>query len=199
MRSGKGSVKYGSLLISLHWLMLLLMVAVYACIELRVLYPRGSGIREALKTWHFMLGFAIFALVWLRLLVRFLRPTPQIIPRPPGWQLLGAQLTEFAIYAFMIAMPLLGWAILSGENQPAPFFGVRLPALIGENEALAKQLEEIHETIGNVGYFLIVIHAAAALVHHYIQRDNALMRMLPWRSPKSKAHGRPTRYVSKTQ
>jgi cytochrome b561 len=167
---------------SLHWLMLLLIVAVYACIELRVLYPRGSDIREALKTWHFMLGLAIFALVWLRLLARFLVPVPEIVPRPPRWQLFVAHLTELAIYLFMIAMPLLGWAILSGENQSVPFFGVQLPALIGENKALAKQLEEIHETIGNVGYFLIGIHAAAALVHHYIQRDNTLVRMLPFRS-----------------
>jgi cytochrome b561 len=191
MRSKAYSAKYGSLLISLHWLMLLLIVAVYACIELRVLYPRGSGIREALKTWHFMLGLAIFALVWLRLLARFLGPVPEIVPRPPRWQLRVAHLTEAAIYVFMVAMPLLGWAILSGENQPVPFFGVQLPALIGENEALAKQLEEIHETIGNVGYFLIGIHAAAALVHHYIQRDNALVRMLPLQSRKANTAGRP--------
>ena len=161
--------------------MLLLIVAVYACIELRVLYPRGSGNREALKTWHFMLGLAIFALVWLRLLARLIGPVPSIVPRPPRWQLFVAHLTEFAIYAFMIAMPVLGWLILSGENQPVPFFGVQLPALIGENKVLAKQLEEVHETVGDVGYFLIGIHAAAALAHHYIHRDNTLVRMLPSR------------------
>jgi cytochrome b561 len=162
--------------------MLLLIVAVYACIELRVLYPRGSDIREALKTWHFMLGLAIFALVWVRLLARFLGRVPEIVPRPPRWQLFVAHATELAIYAFMIVMPLLGWMILSGENQPVPFFGLQLPALIGENKVLAKQLEEVHETIGDVGYFLIGIHAAAALVHHYIHRDNTLVRMLPTRS-----------------
>jgi cytochrome b561 len=69
--------------------------------------------------------------------------------------------------------------ILSAENKAVPFFGLQLPALIGENKDLAKQLEEVHELIGNVGYFLIGIHAAAALVHHYVQRDNALARMLP--------------------
>jgi len=184
MRWKEGSLRYGSLLISLHWVMLLLIVAVYASIELRVLFPRGSDLREAFKTWHFMLGLGIFALVWLRLLARFLGPVPEIVPRPPRWQLLLAHLTEFAIYAFMIAMPLLGWAILSGESRPVPFFGAQLPALIGENKALAKQLEEIHETIGNVGYFLIGIHALAALVHHYVQRDNTLLRMLPSRSPR---------------
>lgn len=61
---------YSSLSIVMHWLMLLLLVAVYACIELRELYPKGSDPRETLKQWHFMLGLAVFALVWLRLALR---------------------------------------------------------------------------------------------------------------------------------
>lgn len=185
MRPQEVSVRYGSPLISLHWLMLVLIVAVYACIELRELYPRGSAIREGLKTWHYMLGLAIFALVWLRVIARFLAPVPAIVPRPPQWQMRVAHVTEFAIYIFMIVMPLLGWLILSGENQQVPFFGVHLPALIGENKTLAKQFEEIHETIGTAGYFLIGLHAAAALMHHYFYRDNTLVRMLPTRSVKS--------------
>jgi cytochrome b561 len=103
---------------------------------------------------------------------------------------------ELAIYVFMIAMPLLGWLVLSGENQPVPLFGVQLPALMGENKALAKQLEEIHGTIGDIGYFLIGLHAAAALAHHYFHRDNTLVRMLPSRAAKSKASGHPTMKVS---
>jgi cytochrome b561 len=179
MSANNGVGRYGSLLIWLHWLMVLLIVAVYACIELRVLYPRGSGIREGLKGWHFMLGLAIFALVWLRLAVRLSSRAPPIVPPPPAWQLFVAHAGELAIYVFMIGMPLIGWLILNGENARVPFFDLQLPSLIGENRALAKQLEEVHETAGNVGYFLIGIHAAAALVHHYLQRDNTLTRMLP--------------------
>lgn len=184
MRSKHDPAGYGSPLIALHWLMLLLIVLVYACIELRVLYPRGSELREALKSWHFMLGLSVFVLVWVRLAVRLLGTTPPIHPPPPRWQLLVAHASEFAIYAFMIAMPLLGWMILSAENKAIPFFGMRLPALIGENRQLAKQLEGIHELVGQAGYFLIGLHAAAALVHHYIQRDNTLSRMLPRRLAK---------------
>ena len=53
--------------IMMHWLMLALLAGVYACIELREFYPRGSDVREGLKTWHFMLGLSVFALVWVRL------------------------------------------------------------------------------------------------------------------------------------
>lgn len=179
MRSRSENTRFGPLLIGLHWIMLLLIVGVYACIELREIYPKGSYPREALKMWHYMLGLSIFVLVWVRLLVRVLGQVPPILPEPPAWQHRVAQLTEAAMYLFMIAMPLLGWMLLSAEGDAIPFFGLELPALVGTNEALAEQLEEVHEVIGQAGYFLVGIHAVAALVHHYVLRDNTLSRMLP--------------------
>ena len=182
MRVQGESARYGSALIFTHWLMLLLIVAVYACIELRELFARGSDMREMLKTWHYLLGLAVFALVWLRLIVRLWTQVPAIVPPPPHWQRVVANLTELTLYVFMMVMPLLGWMILGGENHAVSVFGFQLPALIDENRALAKQLEEVHESIGNIGYFLIGVHAAAALAHHYVHRDNTLVRMLPSRS-----------------
>jgi len=179
MNQNDKTSRYGSLLISLHWLMLLLIVAVYASIELRVLYPRGSAIREGMKTLHFTLGLAIFLLVWLRLYARLKSPSPAIVPPPPRWQLVIAHTMEFAIYVLMISMPLLGWLSLNAGGDPVSLFGLPLPQLIGANEQLAGQLEEWHETIGNVGYALIGAHTLAALSHHYLQRDNTLRRMLP--------------------
>lgn len=173
--------RFGSLSIAMHWLMLLLIVAVYACIELRTQFPKGSEIREALKAWHFMLGLAVFVLVWVRLLARLAGQIPAIVPQPSRLQLRLAHAFEYAMYAFMIAMPLLGWLILSAEGTPVPFFGIQVPALIAENKVLAKQFEEIHETLGTAGYFLIGTHALAALVHHYVRRDNTLTRILPAR------------------
>lgn len=173
--------RYGSLLISLHWLMLLLIAAVYACIELRELFPKGSDPREALKAWHFMLGMTVFALVWLRLVTRLLGPNPPIVPALAAWQKVSSTLMHAALYALMIGMPLLGWLVLSAAGKPIPFFGLELPPLIAENKDLAKQFKEWHQTFGNIGYYLIGLHAAAALFHHYIQRDNTLLRMLPRR------------------
>jgi cytochrome b561 len=62
-----------------------------------------------------------------------------------------------------------------------PFFGLQLPALVGSDPALVGSVEELHETIGTVGYYLVGLHAAAALFHHYFRRDNTLLRMLPQR------------------
>ena len=117
--------------------------------------------------------------MWLRIAFRAVGPAPAILPALPGWQVLAAKLMHLALYLLMIVQPILGWLILSAEGDPIPFFGVQLPSLIGADKELVEVFEEIHETSGTVGYYLIGLHAAAALFHHYFKRDNTLVRMLP--------------------
>ncbi|MGH8434710.1 MAG: cytochrome b [Pseudomonas sp.] len=174
--------RYGTVNIALHWLMLVLIAGVYACIELKGNFPKGSEPRELLKQWHFMLGLGVFALVWLRLFARFIAPTPAIQPAPQGWQTTLGHLMHLALYALMIGAPLAGWLVLSAADKPIPFFGLELPALIGKNPDLAGEIKEWHELAGTLGYWLIGLHAVAALFHHFISRDNTFTRMLPSRS-----------------
>ena len=181
MNSTDKRQRFSSLSIALHWVMVLLISAVYATILLRENYPKGTDIREGLKTWHFMLGLAVLVLVVIRLLARLSQRTPSITPQPPAWQALLAKVTHVALYAFMAAMPLAGWVILSASGKPIPFFGLELPSLVSQSKALAGQVKEWHETAGTVGYFLIGFHALAALFHHYIVKDDTLRRMLPGR------------------
>lgn len=169
---------YSRVSITMHWLMLALLAAVYACIELREFYPRGSDIREGLKTWHFMLGLSVFALVWVRLIARALSPHG---PAPRTWTGMLAAAVHVALYGLMIAMPVAGWMVLSAEGDPVPFFGLTLPPLIAPDAALADRIEEVHTTVGAVGYWLIGFHAAAALFHHHVLKDKTLERMLPRR------------------
>jgi len=174
--------RFSSLSITLHWLMVLLISVVYATILLRENYPKGTDIREGLKTWHFILGLTVLALAIIRLLARLSQRTPPITPEPPSWQTLLANATHLALYAFMLAMPLACWVILSASGKPIPFFGLELPALVGQSKALAGQMKDWHETVGTIGYFLIGFHALAALFHHYIVKDDTLRRMLPGRT-----------------
>lgn len=173
--------RYGLLMISLHWLMLILIVAAYASIELRELYPKGSAPRATLKEVHYLFGLSVFVLVWLRMAVRFLSPQPKILPEPPRWQEISANLMHYALYALMIGLPLLGWLTVSAEGKSIGWLGFQLPHLIAENKGTAKLLEEAHEVIGKLGYFMIGLHAAMALVHHYWVKDNTLIRLLPGR------------------
>jgi cytochrome b561 len=166
--------------IILHWSMLLLMAATYAAIELRTFFPKGSDIREGFKSWHFMLGLCVLALVTVRIVVRLQTKAPPITPGPPAWQGWAARGAHLALYALMLGMPLAGWAILSASGKPIPFFGLGLPPLIGPDQALASSIKEIHETAGTVGYWLIGLHAAAALAHHYWWKDDTMRRMWPY-------------------
>lgn len=170
--------RYGTVAIGLHWLMFVLLVAVYACIELKDLFPKGSDPREALKAWHFMLGLSVLPLVLPRLAVRLSSSTPAIVPEPPAWQQISARFVHLTLYVLMIAMPLAGWLLLSAAGKPIPFFGLQLPALINQDKALAELIKDIHETAGEAVYYLIGLHVIAVLFHHYILRDNTLARML---------------------
>ncbi len=181
MTMKNSTLRYGSFSIGIHWLMLLLFVAVYSTIELRELFDKGSDPREALKTWHFMLGMLVFVLVWLRLAARLSGPTPAIVPDPPKLEQLSSTLFHLALYVLMIGMPLAGWLMLSAAGKPIPFFGLELPALIGENKALGKQIKEVHEFVGTAAYYLIGLHVVAVLYHRFLRHDNTLTRMLPLR------------------
>jgi cytochrome b561 len=171
--------QYNKITIFLHWFMLLLIVGVYATMEIKGFFPKGSETRELLKHWHFMLGLAVLALVVLRLTARVIFSRPAITPTPNKTQELAAKVMQFTLYVFMLAMPIAGWLILSAYGKSIPFFGLELPALIEVNKELAHQIKEIHETVAVVGYVLIALHASAALYHHYFMKDDTLKRMLP--------------------
>lgn len=171
--------RYSPLSIGVHWLTFLLLIAVYALIELREIYPKGSDPREAMKMWHNMLGLVVLGLVFVRLAALAVYRIPPITPNPPAWQDLLAKAMHVALWLFLIAMPVLGWLTLSAQGKPVPFFGLTLPALLAPDKALGHDLEEIHETIGIMGYWLIGLHVLAALFHHYFMRDDTLIRMLP--------------------
>jgi cytochrome b561 len=175
------SQRYGALSITLHWLMFLLIAVTFASIELRELFEKGTELRDAFKNWHFMLGLSVLALVSLRLLLFVVQQSPEITPQPSSIQQNMPKVVHGALYVFMFFMPILGWLILSGEGDVIPFYGWTLPALISENKELADFLQEVHETGGVIGYWLIGLHAVAALFHHYILKDNTLLRMLPKR------------------
>lgn len=173
--------RYPPSMILLHWVMLLLISAVYAAIELREFFPKGSDIREGFKAWHFMLGLTVLVLVLVRIVVRLRATTPAITPAPPTWQRLASRGVHLALYGLMVGMPLAGWTILSAKGAAIPFFGLALPPLMAPDKAFAGWLQDIHETAGTVGYWLIGVHAAAALAHHYFWKDDTLKRMLPGR------------------
>jgi len=169
--------RYSTPSVVMHWLMLLAFIGLYAAVNLKGIFPRGSGGRELVRTAHYSLGLLVFALVWLRIVFRLIGTTPAIIPKPPVWQEKLAKLGHLVLYALMVLMPLIGWSLLSARGKPIPFFSLNVPPVMAENGDLGRTLKELHELGGNIGYFLIGGHAVAALYHHYFVKDNTLHRM----------------------
>ena len=105
-----------------------------------------------------------------------------VSPIPPSrWQKLTARATQVLFYAFLIAMPLVGWAASSAAGRDILWFGLfEWPLLpIGGGRETAGQLMDLHELAAKALYVLIFLHVAGALKHHFIDRDNVLHRMIP--------------------
>lgn len=173
--------RYGSLSIALHWLMLLLIAAVYAAVEFHDEYPKDNPMHKLLINWHFQLGLTVLVLVVVRLVLKAMAPAPLIQPRPALVERVGAWSVHLALYLFMVGMPLAGFIARTLDGDVTYFFGLPLPILLAPNPDLAETVFDLHGLVGNAGYFLIGFHALAALFHHYWKRDNTLLRMLPQR------------------
>lgn len=174
------AVRYAPGLRRLHWGMALLVAAAYLFVEFHEAFPRGSTTRAGMLQAHFWMGLSVLVLVFWRLALRRRHGAPAITPALPAWQAWPAKLLHLALYAFLVAMPVLGvltvWT--DGRDLLVPFTHVVIPPLVAENEGLGHQLEELHGEIGELFYWVIGLHVLAALYHHFVRRDDTLRRML---------------------
>ncbi|MBA4132867.1 MAG: cytochrome b [Hyphomicrobium sp.] len=175
--------RYSLSMIRLHWLTLILVVAAYCFMEFREIFPRNTPGREFMKATHYSMGLTILGLTLARLIIKFTgKPAPAITPAPAPWQHMAAKAGHAAIYLFLIAMPLIGWATLSTEGDAVIFYGLEIPALLGPDKILSGRLEELHEIGGKIGYVLLGGHALLAILHHAVFKDTTLIRMMPKRA-----------------
>lgn len=171
--------KYHSSQIALHWLVLLLVIITYAAMELRGFTARGSSARALMSTVHYSCGVAVWALMILRIAVRLIYPTPPITPQPGRLVSIASHAAHGFLYLMFLALPLLGILAMYYRGIDWSIFGISMPIAAEANDDITHTLKEIHELLANAGYFLIGLHAIAALYHHYVVRDDTLLRMMP--------------------
>ena len=130
--------------------------------------------------WHKWAGVTVFVLVWLRLTWRVMNPPPAYPSSMSPWLQRFAHLGHAALYGLMVIIPLSGWLLSSAKGVPTVWFGVLpLPDLLEKDKELGHLLHEVHESLNFVLLFLLAGHVAAALKHHWIDKDDILKRMLP--------------------
>ncbi|AOY00014.1 cytochrome b [Jeongeupia sp. USM3] len=176
--------RYDPLQMSLHWLMALLIFSAFGLIwyfNSLELGPQTFKLKFQVIAWHKWAGISVMFLLILRLAWRLGRGAPAPLPGQPAWQLKAAAGIHHLLYLLMFALPCIGWLMSSAKGYPVVLFGEwPLPDLVGKNAELGETLAEIHYYLGYTLLALVVLHAAAAIKHHLIDRDATLSRMLPW-------------------
>ena len=134
--------------------------------------------------WHKSIGVTIFAVTALRLAWRAMHPAPAAVPMP-AWQQRAAGLSHVALYALMVLVPLSGWLFSSASGVQVVYARLLpLPDLVPRDRALADVLRVVHLALNASLATIVVVHIAAALKHHFVDRDGVLARMVPFLAPR---------------
>jgi len=174
-------LKFTALQRALHWLMAICILAM-----LFIGVGMVSTIRPdylTLVSVHKPLGITILVLALLRLLVRWRRGAPPLPAAMPEPMKLAAKLSHVAFYLLMIAMPLIGWAMLSAADYPVMVAGWHLPAIVAPNPGLHSLLWNTHRFLAFCFFALILLHLSAALLHAWVRRDGVFEAMAPFSAP----------------
>jgi cytochrome b561 len=127
---------------------------------------------------HKPLGIAILVLALIRLTLRIVYGAPALPADLPEPMKLAANLSQYIFYALMIAMPLIGWAMLSAASYPVVLFGsVHLPSILPLSPSLHTLLWHAHYYLAFAFFALILMHVAAILFHKLIRNDGVFETM----------------------
>jgi len=175
--SDQANAKYDGVAKTLHWI-----VALFMIVMLTFGWTLGDlPLDEKIQTLviHSSLGVSVFLLMIARLLWRRGHTPPALPEGMPSWQVTASKFSHHGLYFFVILQPLLGL----GQSMYADFavspFGL-VNVNVGVNESLHEIFHELHEINAMILIALILLHLAAALYHHFVQKDTVLKRMLPY-------------------
>jgi cytochrome b561 len=173
----------------LHWLTLLLVATIFV-LAFSIKFASSRDEAVALIQMHRSFGVTLWVVTLGRLVWRQFSRFPNWPADMPQAMRLAAHWSEYALYALLLGQPILGLLLTNAHGDRVNlFFLGQLPALVGRI-AFAKQLFEVHKTVGLLLLGLIALHASAALYHHFWRRDHTLEAMLPQAMRRSPARQR---------
>ena len=172
--------RWGSLSQFLHWLIVALLVLQAALGLTGLLLPLGLE-KLAVLARHKSIGITILGLATLRLLWRWLNPTPPLPSNLRPHERFLAHFTHAALYLLLFAMPFTGWIMSSARGFPVSWFNLyQLPDLVPKSEALYHAMVMTHAALAIGLAATVTLHIAAAFKHHFVLKDDTLRRMLPF-------------------
>ena len=173
------SERYTPAAIALHWIVALLILANLGLGLYTVELPLSPA-KLRNFSYHKWIGVTVFMLAAARLLWRLGHAPPALPGAMAPWERRAARITHALLYFLFFAAPLTGWLFSSAAGFQTVYLGVvPIPDLLSKDKALADALKLAHKSINYTLAAVIVLHAAAALKHHFIDKDDVLRRMLP--------------------
>lgn len=173
------TVRYTRVAIALHWL---IAAAIFANLVLGWVMTDMAISPQKLRfyAYHKWLGVSVFVLALARIAWRMTHPAPALPQAARPWERTAAGVSHFLLYGLTLAVPLSGWLFSSAKGFQTVWFGVLpIPDLLSKDALLADLLVAVHSNLNGLLVFLVAVHVAAALKHHFVARDPVLARMLP--------------------
>lgn len=166
----------------LHWVMALMIVGIWLLGRTMVALP-NTALMQKFEYYqlHKSLGLTVLALGLLRLAWRALNRTPALPAQAPAWERHAAHVSHVLLYLLILLIPVSGYLMASASTLGIPTLYFKLfqvPHLLGPNARAEAAFKWIHVQLGWLLAGLLAIHAAAALKHHFIDRDAVLSRMI---------------------
>lgn len=163
----------------LHWLVAVLLLSVMsAAWSFAFTAPED---RAGAIPVHVSIGLIVVFLTLLRLAWRKAAPPPPIPPATPGWMKRGARAGHFLLYALILLQGVLGiWMAALSPVDIRVFNGFNLSELAPASAGSVAGLRQIHFAVACLLTATIFGHVTAALWHHFVLRDDVLIRMLPF-------------------
>jgi cytochrome b561 len=175
---------WGSVSKGLHWLIVLLIINQWVIASRADALPNGIAKLETLA-WHKSFGITILALAVIRLIWRWMNPTPELTSLTKPWERTLARISHALLYGFLFAIPLTGWMMSSAKNYSVSWFKLfQLPDLVAPSESVFGLMHSLHEGLNLALAGVAALHIAGALKHHFIDRNDVLKRMLPFSGTK---------------
>lgn len=175
--AGDDKTRYDNVAIALHWATAVLVFFQFFSAILWDDLSRET--RETLESLHVSLGVLLAAVIAARLIWRWL-PGHQVSSVEAGWVKLASKAMHYLLYGLLVAQAVLGFAFRWSQGHAVSFFGIPIPGPFGQlDRPMRRQLHQLHEWGGWAIVILALLHAGAALYHHYVLKDRVLKRMLP--------------------
>jgi len=165
---------------ALHWIIVILIIVQFFIASRAHSLPRSPALIEAWG-WHKSIGMTVFMLAVIRLVWRWMNPVPDLTAETQRWERILARISHLLLYVLIFAVPLTGWMMSSAKNFPVSWFHLfQWPDLVSPDPSLSNYLENTHKVLVKVLVGVALLHAAGALKHHFIDRNNVLRRMWPF-------------------